>query len=125
MENSRKKLYIVSFGDSAKYRFEYEMPANADALFKPSPFEGVEHLLDEYLTKEFPGHHFPFLTSAKATEVDPSHADRYADYPLLDGEALKAIEKELGKEAREFEATSELNDNAPYADVNPDAFEKK
>ena len=53
MEN-RKKLYIVSFGNSDKYRYVYTVPEGADALRKPSPFADLERRLSDYLHSRFP-----------------------------------------------------------------------
>lgn len=120
MNPTKKHCYLVSFGDSDTYRFEYEMPADADDLHKPQPFSHIEEILRQYLSGKFPGQSFAFLTSAKATEIDPAHADRYSSYPILDSKAILDIENVISREARDMNYIKNLNSNAPYDDTNPD-----
>lgn len=120
--DTKKRLYIVSFGDSDKYRYEYTEPEGADALLhRPDPFQPLEKRLGEYLAKRFPGKSFADLISARATEVLPGHAGRYAGYPLLDEKAISRIEEILSNEAANREDQKELDSNAPWADINPNA----
>lgn len=111
-----KKLYIVSFGESAKYRMEYEVPEGTDPLHKPNPFAEIEKELEEYLHKQLPeSDDLAYVTSAKATEVYEDHREKYASYPVLDAEAISKIKEELLKEARVRMANREENLNAPYS----------
>ncbi len=111
-----KKLYIVSFGEFAKYRMEYEVPEGTDPLHKPNPFAEIEKELEEYLHKQLPeSDDLAYFTSAKATEVYEDHREKYASYPVLDAEAISKIKEELLKEARVRMANREENLNAPYS----------
>lgn len=111
------RLFIVSFGDSRQYRMEYVDALDPKALVHSAPFTGIENELNDYLRKEFPDETFAYYTSPKVTEVDWSHRDKYADYPVLDAAALDSIKKLLVKEVRDMNANRVLNDNAPYADA--------
>lgn len=111
-----KKLYIVRFGESAKYRMEYDVPEGTDPLHKPNPFAKIEKELTDYLYKQLPeAEDLAYFTSAKATEVYEDHREKYASYPLLDEKAIETIKKELLKEAQVRMANREENLNAPFS----------
>ena len=112
-----KRLFIVSFGDSRKYRMEYDDALDPHALVHSAPFTEIENELNEYLKKEFPDETFAYYTSPKVTEVEWDHRDQYASYPVLDASAIDSIQKLLAKEVRDMNANKVLNDNAPYADA--------
>lgn len=114
----KKKLYIVSFGNSDKYRYEYTVPAGSDELHKPDPFAAIEKRLTDYLLKEIPtAQDVAYYTSARATEV---HNDaKYASYPVLDEKAIESIEKILATEVRNQLANERFDLNAPYAKIKP------
>lgn len=117
MEN-KKKLYIVSFGNSDKYRYVYTVPEGADALRKPSPFADLERRLSDYLHSRFPADNaLAYYTTAKATEVDHRHAQRFRDYPELNEEAIRKIEHTLAKEVELEDDVKKYNFNAPFAKV--------
>ncbi|MBD5227426.1 MAG: hypothetical protein HDS67_05180 [Bacteroidales bacterium] len=111
------RLFIVSFGDSRKYRMEYADALDPHALVHSAPFTEIENELNEYLKKEFPDETFAYYTSPKVTEVDWEHRDKYASYPVLDAAAIDSIKKLLAKEVRDMNANKTLNNNAPYADA--------
>lgn len=114
----KKKVYIVSFGNSDKYRYEYTMPASADELHKPNPFADIEKRLTNHLLAHAPiAHDLAYYTSAKATEVHD--AARYASYPPLDENAIKTIEKVLLTEVCNQLANEKEDLNAPFAEVKP------
>ena len=119
--STKNHLYIVSFGDSRKYRYEVATDAAAGSGETPlchcNPFEGIETRLREALEKKFPGQPVAYFVSARATEVDCAHSDEYASYPPLDAEAEKEILAVLEKEMKERDDLDRLNRNAPYADA--------
>ncbi len=118
-----KKLYIVSFGNSRKYRMDYTIPTDADPLRKPNPFADIERQLTAYLRREAPeASDLAYFTSPKATEVRPEHAQQYSSYPPLDARAIQEIEKLLLKEVRMRLDNRLENSDAPYSDVNPSAL---
>ena len=119
---SANHLYIVSFGDSRKYRYETltDLPAAAcgeTPLRHDNPFEAIESRLRAELEKKFPGQPVAYFVSAKATEVDCDHSAEYASYPPLDEAAEKNILAQLEKEIRERDDLEQLNSNAPFADA--------
>lgn len=113
----KNRLFIVSFGDSRKYRMEYSDALDPQALVHSAPFTEIENELNSYLKSEFPDETFAYYTSPKVTEVDWSHRDQYSDYPLLDAKAIDSIKKLLANEVRDMNANRQLNDNAPFADA--------
>lgn len=111
-----KHLYIVSFGDSDKYRLSYT-DADLEGADKDSPLVKLENELNAYLKERFPESTFAYFTTPKVTELDPSHESQYMQYPELDAAAIEAIKKVLVKEVEEMNSARELNDNAPWADA--------
>ncbi|MDE5796453.1 MAG: hypothetical protein K2H75_05035 [Muribaculaceae bacterium] len=107
MDNGKKKLYIVSFGDSEKYRLVLKED-DSETL------ENVEKKLDSYLRDKFPGDSFAYFTSPKVTEVAWEHRDRYETYPELDDKAIEAIKAVLAKEVKDRDDMQQLNSDAPY-----------
>ncbi len=101
------KLYIVSFGDSEKYRLTVR-EGEAD------PLQAVEKELDTYLRDKFPGDSFAYFTSPKVTEVAWEHRDRYESYPKLNEKAVEAIKVVLAKEVKDRNDMQQLNSDAPY-----------
>ncbi len=115
MESTRH-LYIVSFGDSDKYRFSFT-DSDLEGARKDTPLVKLENELNAYLKERFPESTFAYFTTPKVTEIDPSHESQYMQYPELDDKAVEAIKKVLVTEVKEMEAARELNDNAPYANA--------
>ena len=113
------KLYIVSFGDSRKYRFPFTEIPSPDGLHHSdsNPLSTVEEELNNYLYGLFPEANLAYYTSPKVTEVEWSHRERYADYPLLDSDAVEEIKKVLVKELRDMQSTDTLDSDAPYSNI--------
>lgn len=116
---SKKRLYIVSFGDSRKYRLPFEEKRYDDNTHHSdnSPLTEIEQELNAYLRKRFPDDTFAYYTSPKVSEVDYTHSDRYSDYPLLDASAIEEIKEELAREIEDMEANRRLNSDAPYSNI--------
>ena len=112
-----KRLFIVSFGDSRKYRMEYADANDPYSLVHSAPFSEIEAELNEYLKSEFPDESFAYYTSPKVTEVNWEHRDQYKDYPVLDAKAIADIKKVLVKEVEDMNSNRTLNDDAPWNDV--------
>lgn len=118
--SEKKHLYIVSFGDSRKYRLEYQSKPDEDQLLhRPEPFVGIEKELNDYLRSLFPDESFAYFTSAKVEEVDWSHRAQYMEYPELDAKAVADIKAELKREVKDAEAVASLNSDAPYNAAAP------
>ncbi len=115
---TRKHLYIVSFANSNKYRYEFDAPANAESLHNSLAFEKLEKQLNQNLKKEFPEEPIAYYTSARVEEISPDHREKWSQFPPLDEQALATIEKLLAKEIRDQLATQELNSDAPWSDIN-------
>lgn len=114
MEN-RKRLYIVSFGDSHEYRMFYDGD-EARIQYNP-PLSEVERELNDYLKARFHDDKVTYYTEPKVRAVAWEERDRYADYPMLDAKAVEDLKELLATEIRDMNSTAELNDNAPYADA--------
>lgn len=114
---TQKRLLIVSFGDSDKYRYEYTTPVGASIADHKNPLAPVEQELRATLEREFPGEPCAWLASARATEVAWAHRDRYAAYPLLDAAAVDRIKRVLIEEMRARIDLHSLNSDAPFSAV--------
>lgn len=118
-ENTMKrKLYIVSFGDSRQYRYQFDS-SDADASIEHSAaFKNIIAELTKRLEADCPdAKHFAGIVNPKVMEVRPEDEGRYAAYPDLDKNAIEEIEKVL---LREVQVRSDLKEqirNAPYADI--------
>lgn len=107
------RLYIISFGDSRKYRLFYD-PQTGNAKSALLPFVEYENELNDYLSKQFPGETFAYYTTPRITEVEADHADRYASYPEFDSRAMDEVKKELVKEIKVMNDNRERNSNDPW-----------
>lgn len=115
---SKKRLYIVSFGDSRKYRVEVD--DHSTTYVHENHFLKLEKELNDYLAEKFPDSTFAYYTTPRVTEVDVCHAAKYDGYPELDGKAVEEIKKVLVEEIRNMESQRGLDNNAPFADVSVD-----
>lgn len=122
MEN-KKRLYIVSFGDSRKYRLPFEENSYDDNLHHSdrSPLNKVERELNAYLKAKFPDKMFSYFTTPKVEEVAWDERDKYESYPLLDETAMTDIKGVLVREVQDMQSTRELNSDAPFSDVSSNA----
>lgn len=121
--DSKKHLYIVSFGDSRQYRYEFISRQQADPVKKEDPFQPFEKELNDYLSEKFPGQTFAFFTTPRAIEVDPSHESRFASYPELNAAAMTDIKRILSEEIRERAALNVQDSNLPSSDFDsPNIF---
>lgn len=114
MENT-KRLYIVSFGDSRKYRMFYDGDMAA-ASHNPLLTE-VEQELNAYLKEKFPEDPSTYYTTPKVVEVDWNARGDYESYPILDKDAVADLKGVLTREIKDMNSVDELDDNAPYADA--------
>lgn len=115
MENTEKRLYIVSFGHSDSYEIYGTESAVKERL------SAIESELNSYLGGLFPEDTFAYYTTPRVTEVEPGHAARYEGYRKLDEEAVESIKKVLVNEVRNMNDQNELDSDAPFANVNPGA----
>lgn len=113
--NNDEKLYLVSFGNSDKYLLR------DGAAGKESELTKIEGELNAFLRSKFPDETFAYFTTPKVDEISAAHADEYAGYPVLDDKAIEAIKAVLDREVQDMEANKILNDNSPFANVNPAA----
>lgn len=114
----KHRMYIVSFGDSDKYKVEFEDKDNVDPYHHTNPLDHIEKELKDYLDKLFPGQPNAFLTTPKVTEVECDHKDQYAQYKPLDASAVEEIKKILKRGMEMRDADRDLDSNAPYAQIS-------
>lgn len=117
---AKKRLYIVSFGDSKKYRVEFEDVANVDPFHHTNPLEEVESDIKEYLENLFPAEALAYFETPKITEVYWKDRAEYESYPVLDAMAIKDIEAELKVEVENRNDQDVLDCNAPFAETTPE-----
>lgn len=112
MEN-KGKLFIISFGNSTKYRMFF--PGAAEELEKSSRLAAIENELKDYLKdKVETGSHAARYATAKITEVIPEAYEKYSSYADFNDVAVDDIKKVLLTEVENMKNVRELNDNAPW-----------
>ncbi|MDE7403249.1 MAG: hypothetical protein K2M87_07550 [Muribaculaceae bacterium] len=100
--------YIISFGDSNKYRLPFVESGNRD-------IEKVREDITSYLKGKFPGFAgLKYLDKIKLEKVDDTAARAY---PELNASSLGNIEKLLGRETKVAEAVKNLDSDAPWSNI--------
>ena len=103
MENA---VYIVSFGNSTKYRLSPDS-------------NSLSHLYSDvrsFLAEKFPQLADPnFFDRMSVTRVDADNRDEYAGYPEFDENSIAEIKDILSREVENMESVRKLNCNAPWA----------
>ena len=100
-----KKVYIISFGNSTKYRFTPE----GESLNE------IRADIRKYLAKKFPELADPkYFEHMTVTEVNAANEDEYRDYPEFNTDSIKEIKAVLSREVENGESVRELNSNAPW-----------
>lgn len=113
--NDNERLYLVSFGNSDQYILR------DGAASKESELARIEAELNAFLRSKFPDETFAYFTTPHVKEITAEEMSRFEGYAPLDAAAIESIEKVLEREVREMEANRQLNDNSPFANVNPAA----
>ncbi|MCM1005438.1 MAG: hypothetical protein NC402_04000 [Prevotella sp.] len=111
----KRRMFIISFGDSRKYRVIIDNSGNKDAL---APIVKTENELNAFLAKEFPGDTFAYYTTPRITEVNAEHEAKYAQYPVFDDKAVADVKKELVREIEVMNSDRRLNSNDPWGTGN-------
>lgn len=111
----KKKLYIVSFGDSAKFRVPSD--ETKENFEKSKVVVDLENALNDYLKERFPETNYTYYTVPAISEVYPDDEEKYASYPELNASALDSIKEALAKEVEDMESTRSLNSDAPYSNI--------
>lgn len=109
--DTKKKFYIVSFGDSEKYRLETDEIAE-------KALEPIVEGLKNYMSGKFPGRDFSYYTTPDVKEINRMDKSEYQSYPVLDTVAVAKIRKVIDNGMKDKESLCELNSNAPFDDLN-------
>lgn len=104
-----RRMFIISFGDSRKYKVTVSDKKEALA-----PLVRTENELNQFLAREFPSEAFAYYTTPRITEVDIAHEDEYAAYPEFNSKAVADVKKELVREIEVMNSDRELNSNDPW-----------
>ncbi len=112
----KSKLYIVSFGDSAKFRVSSD--DTREDFEKSKLIVDLENELNDYLKSKLPESNYTYYTTPAVHEVEPEDMDKYTDYPELDAKAIEAIKAALLVEVQNMQANRLDNSDAPYSNVN-------
>ena len=97
--------YVISFGDSAKYRIE--------APF--SDLDGIRDYVKEFLRNKFPdASNLGYFEKIDVIKVDDTNRAKFAAYPVFDEKALEKIKSVLSTEVEDRASLSRLNSNAPF-----------
>lgn len=112
----KERLYIVSFGDSNKFRVPFA--DSKDALEKSQKLVSLENKLNEYVREKLPMATATYFTNPVIVEIDDPDDRRFEDYPLLDAEAVESLKKRILEEVADMEDLRCLNQNAPWAETD-------
>lgn len=116
MEN-RDRLYIVSFGNSAKFRMIY--PGTKEEIEKSSMMKDIKDELTDYMRDKIPVCDcISQFTTPHIREVETRDADKYAGYPDINSGAIEKLKHLVLAEVRDKLALKELNSNAPYDNIS-------
>lgn len=108
MEN---KVYIISFGDSTKYRFT---PNEENCSLSE-----IRSDIKAYLSKKYPLLGSPELfDSMTVTEVDGANKAEYEGYPEFNDESINEIKHIVSTEIDSRDSLRRLNSNAPWNDAD-------
>lgn len=107
-----RRVFIVSFGNSRKYKVTYEPKRDGKSVF--GSLVSLEKELNDYLAYRFPGDSFAYYTTPKVTEISVEHEAGYADYPPFDHAAVEDVKRELAREIEVMNKDKELNSNDPW-----------
>lgn len=110
-DTDKIRMFIISFGDSRKYKVTVKAKDHEGAL---APFVRTEKELNRFLSDKFPGETFAYYTTPRITEVNPEHADRYESYPEFDDKAVDEVKEVLVREVMVMNDNSERNANDPW-----------
>lgn len=99
------RSYIISFGNSSKYRITPETGDLAD----------IKKDVKDYLVKKFPQiKALDFYDKMTVEEITPENAAQYAGYKEFDADSIREIENVLSTEVEDARSLKELNSNAPW-----------
>ncbi len=98
------KTYIVSLGDSRKYRVKGE------------ELKKYSEELKTYLSTQFAGEAIKYYDAANVEESDDPEK-----YPELTHVEFEKIKTDLKRQIEVRNEDKEMNSDAPYSDVNPSA----
>ncbi|MDE6811166.1 MAG: hypothetical protein K2J15_02320 [Muribaculaceae bacterium] len=114
-KSQEEKLYLISFGNSDKYVLRDTESGEKSSMMR------IEADLNAFLRSKFPDETFAYYTTPKVEEISEEGSEKYESYRKLDADAIEEIKSVLVKEVENMESNQELNDDAPYANVNPAA----
>ncbi|MDE5869974.1 MAG: hypothetical protein K2H18_07055 [Muribaculaceae bacterium] len=98
------KTYIVSLGDTRKYRV------------KGSELKKYSEELKKYLSSEFDGEALTYYDTANVEEGDA------AKYPELTHVEFEKVKTDLKRQIEVRNTDAEMDSDAPYSDVNKSAI---
>lgn len=100
------KNYIISFGDSAKYRVSFD--GTRDEFEKSDKLLSIREKVNDYLKKEFPADDYEAVTRLNVNDDDGGDYESFDDAGI--GSLLESVKTQVEVELD----TEELNNNAPY-----------
>lgn len=114
-QDKANRMFIISFGDSKKYRIIVDNNNEEGAL---APVVETENELNRFLAREFPDDTFSYYTTPSIMEVSPEHEAKYASYPKFDDKAIADVKRELVREIEVMNSDRRLNSNDPWGTGN-------
>lgn len=112
MEN-KERLYIISFGNSVKYRMMYD--GTKEELEKSPKMSALKNELADYIIKKVPmGSHACRFAQPEIHEVYREDEHKYDDYQDFNAVAVDDIKKVLLREVENMLDQKELDNNAQF-----------
>lgn len=113
---TKERLYIVSFGDSNKYKMPFA--DSKEALKKSKKLVDIEIALQDFVREKLPMAKASYFTTPVIIEVDPADEGKYAGYPVLDAAAVEQLKQTVLTEVEDMENIKCLSDDAPWSNIN-------
>ncbi len=115
---TEKKTYIISFGDSEKYKIVLDNTEDGMPLRSSGILERIEKEVKDFLDKKFPGEPHAYLSTPKIVQVSEDMKAEVEGYPEFSESDLEAIKTVLQREMEVMMANDKLDADARYSDIN-------
>lgn len=114
MENM-EKTFIISFGNSSKYKMRYD--GSAEELADSHRMKDIKSRLVDYIKDKVAfGSYAERYATPEIKEIYPDEEKKYEGYPTLDEDAISDIKRHLLREVENMKSQKELSKNAPFGD---------
>ena len=103
------RSYLVSFGDSTRYRVYFE--GTKEEFETSARFKEIKSKVEEFLKETFPTGGYKVVVAVTVANDD------HRDYPVLDDAAFPGLLDSVKRQVNVLFEGKELNNNAPFSEV--------